>query len=106
VALDGYLLSSVTRPLFTQAHRRLSLLRRESRALRAASPYTYNGAVSSEQIFHTLALTKENLGIDVVLVSISTGDIDGKGEIREKKLQQSAQVLGLPSTAVTRGCRN
>jgi LmbE family N-acetylglucosaminyl deacetylase len=31
---------------------------------------------------------------------ISTDDIDGKGEIRQKELQQSAQVLRLSSTAV------
>jgi N-acetylglucosaminylphosphatidylinositol deacetylase len=34
-----------------------------------------------------------------VLLSISTGDIDSKGEIRQEELHQSAQVLGLPSTA-------
>jgi N-acetylglucosaminylphosphatidylinositol deacetylase len=47
-----------------------------------------------------LTLIKENLENDVVLIFISTGDIDGEGEIREKELQQSAQLLGLPSTAI------
>ena len=47
-----------------------------------------------------LALNERNLRNDVVLVSISTGDIDGKGKIRQKEIQESAQVLGLPSRAV------
>jgi N-acetylglucosaminylphosphatidylinositol deacetylase len=37
-----------------------------------------------------LTLNDRNLRNDVVLVSISTGDIDGKGEIRQKELRQSA----------------
>lgn len=47
-----------------------------------------------------LTLNDRNLRNNIMLVSISTGDIDGKGEIRQKELRQSAQVLGLPSTAV------
>jgi LmbE family N-acetylglucosaminyl deacetylase len=35
-----------------------------------------------------------------VLVFISTGDIDGKGKIRQKEILESAQVLGSSFTAV------
>lgn len=47
-----------------------------------------------------LTLNDQRLGNDIALVSISTGDSEGKGVIRQKELQQSSHELGLPSTAV------
>ena len=47
-----------------------------------------------------LTLNNPNLQNKVVLLSISTDDIDGKGKVHQKKLRQSTQELGLPSTTV------